>query len=299
MYLFISQPSSHHHHTTTLSIIMSSTERKCLKLACPVLINCATGRKKYCSESCYPSRARKKAPSASPVQPRLASSPDGRPDSRRGQASPKRVATRLRTRVSSVTPRPSPGRRASHDSTQSNSSRHDTSWAPSPPPTARWPPERDKGTPISLLQDNTIMLATPLPTAIYCSTCGPSTRWSGRACLSGAIRHFSLAHGKKAKVQIECSRCCHVSNTVQASRKGPHAGHQAPRHDETHLKPDDAQLQGMESNPPGKTRDPPATWRSWLPTFQQKLPALRMPSGDHHPRPQRLPQWHGRNDGKT
>ena len=94
------------------------------------------------------------------------------------------------------------------------------------------------------------MLTTPLPTAIYCSTCGPSTRWSGRACLSGAIRHFSLAHGKKAKVQIECSRCCHVSNTVQAANF--HAEKTCPLME--HLLSSQTNQQQHDASPPGDTQ---------------------------------------------
>jgi hypothetical protein len=183
------------------------------------------------------------------------------------------MATRLRTRVTSLTPRSSPGRRASHDSTQSNLSPPEASWAPSLPPTARCPPERDKETPISL-QDNTIMLTTPLPTTICCSTCGPSTLWSGRSCLSDTIRHFSLSHGKKSKAQIECSRCCHISHTVQAANflaektyplMEPHPGSQVhqPQHDAS--PPSETQLirdRLILVHPPLPSKSPQCSWTS-------------------------------------
>jgi hypothetical protein len=223
---------------------MSSTEQKCLNPACHVLINCATGRKKYCSESCYPSRARKKAPNTSPAQPRVASSPNGTPDLRPGQAFPQRVATRLRTRVTSLTP---------------------TSLATTQVTTRRF--RR-----IEWLESHLTL---------------PRKR---------ARSYSAHPHGRPSAP--------HPS--AEPERVGPHHPTTpasiicCPNATQLHpAQPDDAQLRGMEPNPPGKTRDPPATWRSWLPTFQQKLPALRMPNGDHRPRPQRLLQWHGRNDGKT
>jgi hypothetical protein len=81
---------------------------------------------------------------------------------------------------------------------------------------SRRPPDRDPGMSICIT-DGSIQLAHPLPAKVFCSTCGTSYRWSGRNCISDAIRHFQTFHGKSVNVLVECSYCCNISKTVQAA----------------------------------------------------------------------------------
>ncbi|EFX70905.1 hypothetical protein DAPPUDRAFT_112285 [Daphnia pulex] len=158
---------------------MASTTKACGNPACPVTFTSVGNRKN--------SRDRSWAPSPSTITTRALSP----------------VTSARLTRPSTASPGTS--------STPTRPARRNHSSRPS-----RRPPDRDPGMSICIT-DGSIQLAHPLPAKVFCSTCGTSRRWSGRNCISDAIRHFRTFHGKSVNVLVECSYCCNISKTVQAA----------------------------------------------------------------------------------
>jgi hypothetical protein len=138
-------------------------------------------------------------------------SPTGSSRDRSWAPSPSTITTRALSPVTSARlTRPSTASPGT-SSTPTRPARRNHSSRPS-----RRPPDRDPGMSICIT-DGSIQLAHPLPAKVFCSPCGTSLRWSGRNCISDAIRHLRTFHGKSVNVLVECSYCCNISKTVQAA----------------------------------------------------------------------------------
>ncbi|EFX70904.1 hypothetical protein DAPPUDRAFT_256520 [Daphnia pulex] len=182
---------------------MASTTKACGNPACPVTFTSVGNRK----NGCYPSvtnRAKRPGQSLSSttaaVNARLppnyvespTRSPTGSSRDRSWAPSPSTITTRALSPVTSARlTRPSTASPGT-SSTPTRSARRNHSSRPS-----RRPPDRDPGMSICIT-DGSIQLAHPLPAKIFCSTCGTSRRWSGRNCISDAIRHFRTFHATAA-----------------------------------------------------------------------------------------------------
>lgn len=214
----------------------------------------SSNHRKYCSQSCYPSRTNRRVPSTVPSS-RQSTDRNHRSRVRDLQAVAVARASNLSrpiratrsqvgirsgqlnvTQVSQVTDDTASTSQAGVELSgvtdrANRSAVSDVSWLPTPRATTpvgpvrrdtvgrpeRRPPEHGGGMPISLGEEDLIQLDTPIPLRVHCALCGPTNSWAGRTCLAGAIRHFKAAHGRTARIQIECSSCCHVALTVQAA----------------------------------------------------------------------------------